>query len=57
MTMSKASSTYPEGWTGHSKAELPVLWHEMIHHLHSGADVRFACPREREKLAYHAQAA
>jgi len=44
-----------EGWTGQSPAELSVLAHEMVHHLQSEADLRFACPGEREALAYRAQ--
>ncbi len=44
-----------EGWTGRSPAELSVLVHEVVHHLQSSADQRFACPAERERLAYHAQ--
>ncbi len=44
-----------EGWTGRSPTELSVLVHEMVHHLQSAADMRFACPGEREALAYRAQ--
>lgn len=44
-----------EGWTGRTPAELSVLVHEMVHHLQSAADLRFACPAEREVLAYRAQ--
>ena len=44
-----------EGWTGRSPAELSVLVHEMVHHLQASADMRFACPAEREVLAYRAQ--
>lgn len=44
-----------EGWTGRSPAELSVLVHELVHHLQSSANQRFACPAERERLAYHAQ--
>jgi hypothetical protein len=44
-----------EGWTGRSPAELSVLVHEMVHHLQATADRRFACPGEREALAYRAQ--
>lgn len=43
------------GWTGRTPAELSVLVHEMVHHLQSAADMRFACPGEREVLAYRAQ--
>jgi hypothetical protein len=44
-----------EGWTGRTPAELSVLVHEMVHHLQSEADMRFACPGEREAVAYRAQ--
>lgn len=44
-----------EAWTGHTPADLSVLVHEMVHHLQAAADMRFACPAEREVLAYHAQ--
>jgi hypothetical protein len=44
-----------EGWTGRSPAELSVLVHEMVHHLQASAGMRFACPAEREELAYRAQ--
>jgi hypothetical protein len=44
-----------EGWTGSSPAELSVLVHEMVHHLQSTSDQRFACPGERELVAYRAQ--
>ena len=44
-----------EGWTGKTPAELSVLIHEMVHHLQNLAKVRFACPQEREVIAYRAQ--
>jgi hypothetical protein len=44
-----------EGWTGRSPAELSVLVHEMVHHLQASGKMRFACPAEREALAYRAQ--
>lgn len=44
-----------EGWTGRTPAELSVMVHEMVHHLQSAADMRFACAGEREALAYRAQ--
>lgn len=44
-----------EGWTGRSPADLSILVHEMVHHLQSSAQLRFACPGEREVLAYRAQ--
>lgn len=42
-------------WTGGSLAELSVLVHEMVHHLQDESGTIFACPAQREKLAYHAQ--
>ena len=45
----------PDGWTGRTPAGLSVLVHEMVHHLQTVAELRYACPAEREKLAYEAQ--
>jgi hypothetical protein len=45
----------PEGWTGHTPAELSVLVHEMVHHLQHVGKLKFACPQEREEIAYKAQ--
>jgi hypothetical protein len=45
----------PEGWEGRSPAELSMLLHELVHHLQSGAGLRYGCPQEREALAYEAQ--
>jgi len=44
-----------EGWNGRTPDQLSVLVHEMVHHLQASADMRFACPAEREVLAYRAQ--
>lgn len=44
-----------QGWTGTTPAELSMLVHEMVHHLQFSADMRFACPGEREVMAYSAQ--
>lgn len=44
-----------EAWTGRTPTELSVLVHEMVHHLQSVSDIRFACPNEREAIAYRAQ--
>lgn len=44
-----------QGWTGRTPAELSVLVHEVAHHLQSAANLRFACPAERERVAYRAQ--
>ncbi len=45
----------PQGWKGNTPADLSILVHEMVHHLQNVARMRFACPQEREKLAYQAQ--
>jgi hypothetical protein len=45
----------PEGWTGTTAAELSVLVHEMVHHVQNVGGLKYACPQEREKLAYLAQ--
>jgi hypothetical protein len=45
----------PYGWRG-SPTELSVLVHELVHHIQNEAGMKFACPGEREKLAYDAQA-
>jgi hypothetical protein len=45
----------PEGWTGTTAAELSVLVHEMVHHVQNVRGLKYACPQEREKLAYMAQ--
>lgn len=44
-----------EGWNGRTPEQLSVLVHEMVHHLQASANMRFACPAEREALAYRAQ--
>lgn len=44
-----------ETWTGQSASELSVLVHEMVHHMQHEAGTIFACPAEREKMAYEAQ--
>jgi hypothetical protein len=45
----------PEGWSGSTPAELSVLVHELVHHLQNRGQLKFECPRQREKLAYEAQ--
>ena len=45
----------PKGWTGRTPAELSVLVHEMVHHVQNVAGLTYACPEEREKIAYAAQ--
>lgn len=44
-----------EDWDGRTPAGLSVVVHEMVHHLQDAAEMRFACPGEREALAYEAQ--
>ncbi len=44
-----------EDWTGHTIADLSVLVHELVHHMQATAGMRFACPGEREIVAYRAQ--
>jgi hypothetical protein len=46
----------PNGWQGATPSETSVLVHEMVHHLQHGAQLKHACPQERERLAYRAQA-
>jgi hypothetical protein len=45
----------PEDWTGRTPADISVLVHEMVHHIQNVANVRFECPRARERPAYAAQ--
>jgi len=45
----------PDGWTSSKPADLSILVHEMVHHLQNVAELKFACPQEREQLAYSAQ--
>ena len=42
-------------WTGTTPADQSVLVHEMVHHLQNLGELKFECPRAREKLAYTAQ--
>jgi hypothetical protein len=44
-----------ETWAGQTPADLSVLVHEMVHHLQGTAQMKYACPAEREQLAYIAQ--
>lgn len=44
-----------QGWTSSSAADVSVLVHEFVHHLQNVAGMTYACPAEREKLAYAAQ--
>ena len=43
------------GWTGRTPAELSMLVHELVHHLQNVGHIDYACPQEREQLAYEAQ--
>ena len=43
------------GRNGRKPAELSILVHEMVHHLQNVGHLKFACPQEREELAYKAQ--
>ena len=45
----------PTDWTAMTPAEQSVLVHEMVHHLQKMAQLKFACPQEREAAAYKAQ--
>ena len=45
----------PHGWSGQTPAEISVVVHEMVHHLQNKAGLKFACPAEREQMAYEAQ--
>lgn len=44
-----------DGWKGQTPGELSMLVHEMVHHLQNAGQLKFACPQEREKVAYRAQ--
>jgi hypothetical protein len=44
-----------DGWRGKTPGELSMLVHETVHHLQNVGQLKFACPQEREKLAYKAQ--
>lgn len=45
----------PERWSGKTPADLSMLVHEMVHHLQHVGGLKFACPEEREKMAFKAQ--
>jgi hypothetical protein len=44
-----------QDWRGETPADVSILVHEMVHHLQELAGLKYACPQEREKLAYAAQ--
>jgi len=45
----------PSEWSPATASALSVLVHEMVHHLQYSAQIKFACPQEREATAYKAQ--
>lgn len=45
----------PQGWSGGTPGEFSVLVHEMVHHIQNVARMKFACPEEREQMAFEAQ--
>lgn len=45
----------PKGWSHDTPANSSMLVHEMVHHLQRVGGLRYACPEEREKLAFAAQ--
>lgn len=49
------SIVLPLGWKGVTPADISILVHEMVHHLQNSARLHYACPQEREALAYAAQ--
>lgn len=51
----RATVYLPHGWTGRDPVESSVLVHELVHHLQAVAGIRYACPQEREALAFRAQ--
>ena len=44
-----------EDWMADTPDKLSVLVHELVHHLQNVGNQKFACPEEREQLAYQAQ--
>lgn len=42
-------------WDPRSAADTSVLVHELVHHMQNVAGKRYACPAEREALAFAAQ--
>ena len=47
----------PAGWQGRTPGEVSILVHETVHHLQNLGGEVFACPAERERLAFAAQEA
>jgi hypothetical protein len=54
-SVAKKTIYLPPEWTGGTPAKLSMLVHEMVHHLQNVAHIDYACPQQREKLAYEAQ--
>jgi hypothetical protein len=44
-----------DGWNDGSPAGVSILVHEYVHHLQNVGGLKFACPQEREEVAYKAQ--
>jgi hypothetical protein len=44
-----------DGWSVDDIGNVSVLVHELVHHLQSQTSKVYACPSEREALAYEAQ--
>ena len=46
----------PVGWSGDTTHDRSVVIHAMVYHLQNLAGLKFACPQERARMAYEAQA-
>jgi hypothetical protein len=44
-----------DDWKGATPAEVSIIVHEMVHHLQTLGKLKFACPQEREQIAFLAQ--
>lgn len=42
-------------WNSRNVNDVSVLVHELVHHMQNRGSMTFACPQEREALAYEAQ--
>lgn len=42
-------------WSSGNIEDVSVLVHELVHHMQNKARLTYACPEEREALAYEAQ--